>query len=59
MLTAIFQQCFYFDSLIPEMLCINLKLKPITIFSRNNATPRCRFLFYENGSKIGHAAPFE
>jgi hypothetical protein len=42
-----------------EMLYINLKLNPIMIFSRNNATPRCGFLFYENGSKIGHAAPFE
>jgi hypothetical protein len=41
------------------MLCNNLKFKPITIFSRNNATPLCGFLFYENGSKIGHAAPFE
>jgi hypothetical protein len=41
------------------MLCINLKLKPITIFSWNNATLRCGFLFYENGSKIDHAAPFE
>jgi hypothetical protein len=41
------------------MLCINLKLKPITIFSRNNATPQCEFLFYENGSKIDNAAPFE
>jgi hypothetical protein len=41
------------------MLCINIKLKPITIFSRNNATPRCGFLFYENGIKIDHAAAFE
>jgi hypothetical protein len=41
------------------MLYINLKLKSITIFARNNATPRCGFLFYENRSKIGHAAPFE
>jgi hypothetical protein len=41
------------------MLCINLKLKPITIFSQNRATPRCGFLFYENGSKIDHAEPFE
>jgi hypothetical protein len=41
------------------MLCINLKLKPITIFFRNNATPQCGFLFYENGNKIDHAAAFE
>jgi hypothetical protein len=41
------------------MPCINQNLKPITIFSRNNATLRCGFLFYENGSKIDHAAPFE
>jgi hypothetical protein len=41
------------------MLCINLKLKPITIFSQNNASPRCGFLFYENGNKIDHAAAFE
>jgi hypothetical protein len=41
------------------MLCINLKLKPMTIFSRNNATPRCGFLLYENGSEIDHAALFE
>jgi hypothetical protein len=38
---------------------INLKLKPIMIFPRNIATPRCGFLFYENGSKIDLAAPFE
>jgi hypothetical protein len=29
------------------------------IFSRNNATWRCGFLFYENGNKIDHAAAFE
>jgi hypothetical protein len=41
------------------MLCINVKLKTHNDLSRNNATPRCGFLFYENGSKIDHAAPFE
>jgi hypothetical protein len=36
------------------------KIKTYNDFSpRNNATLRCGFLFYENGSKIDHAAPFE
>jgi hypothetical protein len=34
------------------------KIKTYNDFSRKNATPRCGFLFYENGSKTDHA-PFE